>query len=804
MPGHQFAGVLMLQILQMKRVLYLINVVVVVVPLLVLVGWQFDVEFLKRPIPASVVMNPVTAVCILFSGFAFYLLSEQSRKSTYLLTARVLATLVLIIGLLKLSAVFTGINIGIDTVLYRQRLLADHSDSNPNTMAPNAAFAFVFYACALLLLSWSGWRRLKFANYLAVLVLMVSLFSIIGYLYHVKVYYGLPSFYPMAIHTAFSFLLLSLLMLLYNNKVGFMVILSSPNIAGQVARLLIPATIIVPITLGFIRLYAQWHVPISVELGVSLLIISVIAVFFSLTWYVSVALNKADEARIHAEEELIRRNETLRIAEERLLLATEGTSAGIWDWEDMNADKEWWSSRFYELLGYANNEIPASAKTFRDIMHPDDFRRIAKRLDAHFKNESRFEIEARLKTKSGAYKWFLGTGQVSRDKHGKPVRMVGSIVDIDEQKRTRDSIEQQAALINLLPDGIVFYAKGMKFADINAGAEKMFGLKREEVVGKNLNEFISFSLPGGEVFENSLAQLWQTGFYRNEIQITNLATGKTVNVLVTIKKMENTYGSEPQFMAIYTDLTPLRVNEELRKALKSVETNNQYLEQFAYISAHDIKAPIITIAGLTELMTKRNAVKDEHKPVLRMLTNSIGQIQRTNNALNNILKLRKNLVDHQHQADQLLTLQTIIDDVKTSLYTEINAAEATLEENLEGLADTNFNAVYLKSIIYNLLSNAIKYRDPLRKLVVKITARRTNDDKFSFIVEDNGLGFDVDRNKTKMFGIFKRFHTHVEGSGVGLHIVKSIVDEYNGSIDVQSEPGKGTRFVLELNKNILA
>ena len=381
--------------------------------------------------------------------------------------------------------------------------------------------------------------------------------------------------------------------------------------------------------------------------------------------------------------------------------------------------------------------------------------------------------------------------------------MVGSIIDIDEQKRARDIIRQQAELIKMLPDGIVFYSEGMRFADVNEGAERLFDIKREEVVGKDLGDFITFSMPQGEKFENSLASLWQTGFYRGEIQISNRHTGKTVNVLVSIKKMENAWGDKPLFMAIYTDLSLLRLNEELNQALKSLKTNNQYLEQFAYISAHDIKAPIITIAGLTDLMIKSDAVKEEHKEILKMLTNSVKQVQRTNHSLNNILKLRKNLMAKDYAADQSFSLQTILDDVQSGLLHEMEQSGVKVETNLNDIAEINFMYVYVKSIFYNLLSNAIKYRDPAKPLVVKIDCSKINDSQYRFIVEDNGLGIDLSKNKSKMFGIFKRFHTHVEGTGVGLHIVKSIVDEYNGTIEVESVVGKGTKFSIEFNQNIL-
>jgi len=1031
----------------MKKASLYLNLLSIVIAVLVLAGWIFDIDFFKRPIQGSVFMNPIAAIGLLLAGLSLLFLSNP-KFSGFKMAGRFFAVFVLVIALGKLISALLGVGPGVHTIFFKQELAAELNGKNVNVTAPNALVSMIFLGLALLLFRSADRAMRKYANYLAMVVMLIGLFSLIGYFYHVEEYYSVPSFYPMAIQTAFCFTALSLALLFANNDIGFMLVLSNPNVAGRTARLLVPATVIVPIALGYLWVYAQNSLSITGGFGVSILIIGFIAVFFTLIWYVSVALNKGDIARIAAEEELKQKNATLKATEEqlrlategtaagiwdwinveadenwwsprlyellgyrdneipasatsfktlihpddakrsallmeehfkhrtryeleyrlktkegkykwflstgqarydehgravrmvgsvididekkksenvlleqsaliqivpdaimtldlerrvtswnegaeklygvnaeeavgmllqdlmrvetphelqdaqrtelimhgfvrhetvlttrkgdklevlsttkivkdtegritgfvaintditslkrneeRLQLATEGTSAGIWDWMDMSRDEEWWAARFYELLGYANNEIPASAKTFREMMHPDDFRRIAKGLEAHFNKKSKFEVEARLKTKSGDYKWFLGTGQVRRNELGVPVRMVGSIIDIDEQKKTRDIIEQQAALINMLPDGIISYSEGMKFADINTGAEKMFDLKREEIIGKELNDFIAFAMPRGEKFEDSLAQLWQTGFYRGEIQITNRATGKVVNTLVNIKKIDNASGSGPLFMAIYTDLSPLRMNEELQRALKSLETNNQYLEQFAYISAHDIKAPIITISGLTDLMLKSNAVKEEHIEVLRMLSNSVKQVQRTNHSLNNILKLRKNLMAKEQASDQSFALRTILDDVMVGMQHDIEAAGATIHLDIHDLGDLHFQYVYVKSIFYNLLNNAIKYRDPLRALTINAEVVKTSGNKYRIVIEDNGLGIDLKKNKGKMFGIFKRFHTHVEGSGVGLHIVKSIVDEYNGTIEVESTPGKGTRFVIEFGDNILS
>lgn len=246
------------------------------------------------------------------------------------------------------------------------------------------------------------------------------------------------------------------------------------------------------------------------------------------------------------------------------------------------------------------------------------------------------------------------------------------------------------------------------------------------------------------------------------------------------------------------------INHELRVAMQKLELSNQYLEQLAYISAHDIKSPILTLKGLIDVLDKEDAVKPDYKPMLGMITGTINQMQRTNNSLNSILKLRQNLLNPEVHAEETYTLKTIIADVEATLLPQIEAANAEIKLDINSLSETGFPYIHLKSVLYNLISNSLKYRDNLRPLIIKLGAKKLENNAFEFYVEDNGLGIDVERNRDKLFGIFKRFHDHVEGSGVGLHIVKSIVEAHGGTITVNSEPGKGTRFILTWNNLILA
>lgn len=142
-------------------------------------------------------------------------------------------------------------------------------------------------------------------------------------------------------------------------------------------------------------------------------------------------------------------------SEKRFKLAAKGTKAGIWEWIDVSKSDEWWSPQFYHLLGYEDQEIPATLENFGKFLHSDDEEKTFALVKKHFAKEADFGLEYRLKTKSGEYRWFLGSGQAEWDAEGNPLTMVGTIVDIHDKKMLEVEMEnkvaertEQLALIN--------------------------------------------------------------------------------------------------------------------------------------------------------------------------------------------------------------------------------------------------------------------------------------------------------------------------------------------------------------------
>jgi len=144
---------------------------------------------------------------------------------------------------------------------------------------------------------------------------------------------------------------------------------------------------------------------------------------------------------IDVTEEADRQAE-LEIANERYGLVLGGASVGIWDRPDINADEEYWSDRYYELLGYEPGEIPASASMFVEMLHPDDRDRLEQDSIDHDAGGVAADLEFRLQRKTGEYRWYRGSGKASRDRDGRPGRMVGSIQDIDARKRAEEDVRR--------------------------------------------------------------------------------------------------------------------------------------------------------------------------------------------------------------------------------------------------------------------------------------------------------------------------------------------------------------------------
>ncbi|BCM94253.1 phosphoserine phosphatase RsbP [Abditibacteriota bacterium] len=276
---------------------------------LVLLGWAFEVESLKRIAPMLVAMNPLTAVCFILSGAALWELRRPHSTSSIASLCRVIGAIVALVGFLKLGELVFGWNLGIDRWLFSSRL-EDAATGIPNRMAPNTAFNFLCLGLALPLLDVS-WKRVFPAQVLASIIFLASMLAVLGYAYGTKSFYGVGSFIPMAVHTALTFLLLVVGILSARPESGLIEALNSPSQSGATARRLLPAALVVPAILGWLRLKGQQLGLFDNELGVSLMVVASMIIFGVVVLWNARWLWISERERERVEEERNRATQAL-------------------------------------------------------------------------------------------------------------------------------------------------------------------------------------------------------------------------------------------------------------------------------------------------------------------------------------------------------------------------------------------------------------------------------------------------------------------------------------------------------------
>jgi light-regulated signal transduction histidine kinase (bacteriophytochrome) len=234
-------------------------------------------------------------------------------------------------------------------------------------------------------------------------------------------------------------------------------------------------------------------------------------------------------------------------------------------------------------------------------------------------------------------------------------------------------------------------------------------------------------------------------------------------------------------------------NASLKTYSTNLERTNRQLEEFAYISSHDMKSPITSLLGMLTLMRQKEAVKPEHRHLFELAANSALQMQKNITALNDIIAFRKTLIIEREKID----LEEALQEVESRIMDMIISSGAVITADFSGCRFVNYPAVHLKSIFQNLLTNAIKYKQEDKPPIIDIKSFREGN----FIVlevSDKGMGIDMEQYKDKIYGLFQRFHPHIEGVGIGLHMIHSIIESYGGKIFIESEVNRGTTFKIYL------
>lgn len=231
------------------------------------------------------------------------------------------------------------------------------------------------------------------------------------------------------------------------------------------------------------------------------------------------------------------------------------------------------------------------------------------------------------------------------------------------------------------------------------------------------------------------------------------------------------------------------VNQEL------IRQNND-LQQFTYIVSHNLRAPIANLLGLVSLFRPHEPLHEVNRVAMENIKTVSQQLDLIARDLNEIVEIKEHIVG---EVKENILIKEEIEEVLRYLDRQIYTTQAQIVVNFTKVSYIFTIKKYLNSILLHLLSNALKYKHPDRSPIIRLSDEII-DDFICLTIEDNGLGIDLKKNATKIFGLHKRFHYHVGGRGIGLYLVKLQAEALGGGVEVESQPEKGSVFKVYLPK----
>jgi PAS domain S-box-containing protein len=400
----------------------------------------------------------------------------------------------------------------------------------------------------------------------------------------------------------------------------------------------------------------------------------------------------------------------------------------------------------------------------------------------------------RIRNKAGEFIWVEGS--IANFLHDTNIRsIIINYRDVTERKSAEESLQKSEANLRTIFDntGIAYVLSNKKFRimSFNQSAIEIYGkeFKVELKEGDNLLDYLpeERKLLSKERFEKALSG--EKVNYELSFQQPGGNNWYNVNMFAVRDKENNLLG----FIISSENITARKTIElERTKMLSDIVQHNKDLEQFAYIISHNLRSPVANILGLSTLLNDSPEMDEENfKKCMNGLTLSVKKLDEVIVDLNYILQTRREI----NEKKESISFSGLINDIKTSINSLIEKEEVRIHTNF--IVNTFFTVKsYLYSIFFNLISNSIKYRDPSQQTIIRIKTKKVGN-KLIIEFKDNGLGIDLDAHGNNLFGLYKRFHKHVEGKGMGLYMVKTQVEILGGKISVLSEVNKGTAFTVE-------
>jgi PAS domain S-box-containing protein len=419
-------------------------------------------------------------------GVATLLLAVDKKRRRRETVVRLLAGLIAAISGLTLFEHLSGQNLWIDTALFNQPW-GQNAAAAPMRMGPPAASSFLILAAAL---NWATRRTSsrRFASALAILICSIVSLSLTGYWFGADELYGVARFTGIAWQTSVMLTAISIALMAALSECGITKALMSDDAGGQVLRRLIVPVIMLPLVLGWLRVYGQEIGLYDTAFGTALRSLAEVVLFFLLLWWTGSSISRHAAVAKQAEE-------AAREARSRLESTLVAGEIGTWEFDIVNnivrADRN-----LDEMFGIAGpGTLARPLEVYLNALHSDDRASVEAALGRAIEAGEKIELEIRVMRPDGKVRWLAARGRVEHDEAGRAVRLPGVAVDITERMAARErerALSIEAATANA--KFRAFFDQGPLFAGImaldgtlleaNRLSLEACGYRREQVIGK--------------------------------------------------------------------------------------------------------------------------------------------------------------------------------------------------------------------------------------------------------------------------------------------------------------------------------
>ena len=411
-------------------------------------------------------------------------------------------------------------------------------------------------------------------------------------------------------------------------------------------------------------------------------------------------------------------------------------------------------------------------------------------------------LSSTLKIK-GSMVGFIGFDTISYERAWSPTdksivstgaQIISNVLERHQSMADVYSSEEKFRTLTEKAHAAIFITLGYRFVYANPEAIVLTGYSEDELLTQNLIEMLDTNEHDSALESGSKIISDQNYNARNERKIRT-KSGEVKYLDITSNHIK--YNDQDAIISIAFDVTEKhKKREEEKRLIAQLIQQNIDLEHFAYITSHNLRSPVAGIKGLISLIDRDDIGSKMNRDAVERIEKSTRDLENIIHDLNHIVTTR-NRSGHKYQS---IDLKELAKEVIEAQWELLKKHKGTIETDFSNAPVIQSVKSYLFSILSNLISNAIKYRKPGESPKVKITSFST-EEHWLITVEDNGLGIDLEKYKDRLFRFRQRFHKNVEGRGTGLYLVKTQVQTLGGSVDVESTPGKGSKFIVSLNNN---